>query len=118
MYVPQTNLNWIANNSRRSAGRARETICVYHPGVIYFTPCDQGWKEDSDEDSDEETVVLNDSDKLRTSGHPIDRLRWSDPVEGRINTTNIDEPSRSDDDGSSSDDGELGIWRDSAGKTL
>ena len=116
--MPQTNINQIANNSCRSIGRAQQTIRAYHPGVISFTPCDQGWKEDSNEDSDEETVVLNDSDELRTSGHPIDRLRWSDPVEGRIDTANIDEPSRSDDDGSSSDDGELGTWRDSAGKTL
>jgi len=52
------------------------------------------------------------------SDKPIDRLRRSDPVEGRIDTTNIGEPSRSDDDGSLSDDGELGIWHDSAGKTL
>ena len=50
-------------------------------------------------------VVWNDGDKLRT----IDRLRWSDPVEGRTNTTNIDEPNWGDDDGSSSDDRELGI---------
>ena len=54
-------------------------------------------------------VVLNDSNKLRTSGHPINRLRWSDLVEGRINTTNINKPSRSDDNGLLSDNGELGI---------
>ena len=130
MYVPQTNVKWITNNSRRPAGRARETICVYHSGAIYFTPYDQGWKEDSDEesdedsdgdsdeDSDEETVVWNESDELRTSGHTIDGLRWSDPVEGQTDTTNINEPNWGDGDGSSSDDGELGIWRDSVGKTL
>jgi len=45
-------------------------------------------------------------------------LRWSDPVEGRINTTNIDELSRSNNDGLLSDGGELGIWRNLVGKTL
>ena len=50
------------------------------------------------------------------SDKPIDRLRRT--VEGRIDTTNIGEPSWSDDDGSLSDDGELGIWHDSTGKTL
>jgi len=39
-------------------------------------------------------------------------------VEGRIDTTNIGELSQSDNNGSLSDNGELGIWHDSAGKTL
>ena len=73
--MPQINLNQIANNSYRSAGRAWQTIYVYHPGIIYFILCNQRQKEDSNEDSDKEMVVLNDSDKLQTSGHPIDRLR-------------------------------------------
>jgi hypothetical protein len=63
-------------------------------------------------------VVLNDSDKLQSFSHTINRLRRSDLVKGQINTTNIDKLSQSDDGGSSSDDKELGIWHDLAGKTL
>ena len=63
-------------------------------------------------------IVLNNSNELRTSSHPINRLRQSDLVEGRIDTTNINKPSRSDDNGLLSDDGELGIWYNLVGKTL
>ena len=66
--MPQTNLNWIINNSHRSAGRAQEKIYiyhpiyhpVYHPGFIYFPLYNQG----REKDNNKKTVVLNNSDEL------------------------------------------------------
>ena len=84
-------------------------ICVYHFNIIYFTPCDQGWEEDSNKDSNKKTVVLNNSNKLWTFSHPINRLHWSDPVEGQINITNINEPSQSNNNGLLSNNKQLGI---------
>ena len=112
--MPQINLNQITNNSYRPIGRAQETIFIYYSSAIYFTPYNLGLKEDSNK----ETVVQNESDELRTSSHTINGLRWSDPVEGRTDTTNINKPNRGDGDRLLSDDGELGIWRDLVGKTL
>ena len=63
-------------------------------------------------------VVQNKGDKLRTFSYTIDGLRWSDLVEGRTNTTNIDKLNWGDDDGLLSDNGELGIWHNLVGKTL
>ena len=54
-------------------------------------------------------MVLNDSDKLQSSGHTINGLHQSDPVKGQIDTTNIDKLSQSDDGGSLNDNRELGI---------
>jgi len=55
---------------------------------------------------------------LWSSGHSINGLHQSDPVKGQINTTNINEPSQNDNNRSLSDNRELGIWHNSAGKTL
>jgi hypothetical protein len=51
-------------------------------------------------------VVLTGS-KPWDSSYLINGLRWSDLVKKRINTTNIDKPSRSDDSGLLSNDGGL-----------
>ena len=63
-------------------------------------------------------VVLNNSDELRIFSYFVNRLHWSDLVEGQINTTNINKLSWSNNDGLSSDNREFGIWRNLVGKTL
>ena len=42
-------------------------------------------------------MVLNNSNKLQSSSHPINKLYWSDPAKGQINTININKLSQSDD---------------------
>ena len=63
-------------------------------------------------------VVLNNSNKLWSSGYTINRLRQSDPMKGRIDTININKLSRSDDGRLLSNNKKLGIWHNSASKTL
>ena len=63
-------------------------------------------------------VVLNNSNKLQSSSHPINRLYWSDPVKGQINTTNINKPSWSDDGELLSNNKKFRIQHNLVGKTL
>ena len=63
-------------------------------------------------------MVLNNNNKLQSSGHPINGLRQSNPVKGQINTTNINKLSRSNNSGLLSNNRGLRIWYNLAGKTL
>ena len=82
---------------------------VYYFSFIYFLLCNQGREEDSNKNSNKEMVVLNNSDKLQSSSHTINRLHQSDPVKGQINIININKPSWSDDSGLLSNNKEFGI---------
>ena len=63
-------------------------------------------------------MVLNNSNKLQSSGYFINKLRQNNLVKGQINTTNINKPSQSDDGGLLSNNKEFRIWHNLIDKTL